>query len=225
MGTNTNAPERIESQPVAGSTSETVPQIGADIFTSASIADFRSGGRDKSATSTTDLIITDFMSALKDADKSSKLAAETADSLKSGSDTNQKTAPETFLVNATEKETLDQQMKRHLGEDVYNHLTNGDGDWDWLIAHKDKLSEGIINAGRDPSVNFYDFVKGMQDKCKHILFEDNPRKASRPAGAQGDYTDTASADWLVKLQRGFLISNDQLANYIQWQDYTTSVNR
>jgi hypothetical protein len=120
-------------------------------------------------------------------------------------------------------ESMDQRIKRTLGAEVYEHLSNSDKDWNWLIAHKEELAKGLMDAANEG--NFHPFMVEVNRRCKHILFENNPRPASRPAGNNLDYIEPAAVDWLVKLKRGFLIPNDRLVNYVQWQDYTTSISR
>lgn len=120
-------------------------------------------------------------------------------------------------------ETMDQRIMRSLGNEIYQHLSNKDKDWDWLIAHKDKLAEGLMVAAKEG--NFHAFMTEVNKKCPHILFENNPRPATRGHGPHLDYIETATADWLVKMERGFLRSNDRLMNYVQWSDYTTNISR
>jgi hypothetical protein len=131
------------------------------------------------------------------------------------------TTPEAALAKAPE--SLDDRIRRHLGAEIHSHLTATDRDWDWLIAHQDQLARGLMAAAEEG--DFHRLMTEVNRRCPHILFEDNPRPATRPVGVHLDYTETATHDWLIKMERGFLRPNNQLMNYVRWSDYTTNISR
>ncbi|HEY9719026.1 MAG TPA: hypothetical protein V6C69_16245 [Trichormus sp.] len=66
----------------------------------------------------------------------------------------------TAPVKETPEQKLDQKIKDTFGADVYQNLNN----WDWLIAHKDKLKEGFGKKMSDQDK--WDMAKRMSELSK-----------------------------------------------------------